>query len=339
MVHPKGLQAVGLDPNEWQGFAFGMGIDRIAMLKYGIPDLRTFFDGDLAWAAHYGFGALTYSFNAFGSVAMKITLPWLKEHLETGKSADEIIEALTSLGLEVEDVVDPTAALGAFTVAFVRSAIQHPNADRLRLCEVETVDGAKQIVCGAPNAKAGLFGIYAPVGSTIPANGMVLKKSEIRGVESQGMLCSARELGIGDEHDGIIELASAFEVGTPAVDALGVEGPIVDIGLTPDRADCFGIHGIARDLAAAGLGKLKSRNGSPVPSKGAPGPSITGAYPAGNDDACPVFAGRIIRGVKNGPSPAWMQERLKAMGARPISTLVDITNYVTFDMNRPLHVF
>lgn len=270
---------------------------------------------------------------------MKLTLPWLKEHLDTSADDASLINALTALGLEVEDVVDRTAELADFSVAFVKEARQHPNADRLRVCDVETKDGLKQIVCGAPNAKTGMFGIYAPVGSTIPHNGMVLKKSEIRGTESQGMLCSARELGIGEDHDGIIELDHAFEIGTKAAQALGVEGPVIDIGLTPDRADCFGIHGIARDLAAAGLGELKTNEIEPVPAHGRPGPQITAAYPAGDEVACPIFAGRIIRGVKNGPSPAWMQERLKAIGLRPISALVDITNYFMFDMNRPLHVF
>ncbi|MCB9945368.1 MAG: phenylalanine--tRNA ligase subunit beta [Geminicoccaceae bacterium] len=270
---------------------------------------------------------------------MKFTLPWLKEHLETEASLETITEKLTSLGLEVEDVVDRTSALAPFTVAHVKEAVQHPNADRLRLCTVETRDGIKQIVCGAPNARTGLTGIYAPTGSVIPATGDVLKPSNIRGVESQGMLCSARELGIGDEHDGIIELVEPFAVGTPAVEALGIEGPAIDVALTPDRADCFGIRGIARDLAASGMGKLKPLPIDKVPSSGAPGPSIRFDFPQGAENACPLFAGRLIRGVKNGPSPAWMRERLMAVGMRPISALVDITNYVTIALNRPLHVF
>ncbi|MEZ5848463.1 MAG: phenylalanine--tRNA ligase subunit beta [Geminicoccaceae bacterium] len=270
---------------------------------------------------------------------MKLTLPWLKEHFETGASLDEIVTALTNLGLEVEDVVDRTGPLANFSVAHVTEAIQHPNADRLRLCTVETKDGTKQIVCGAPNARTGLYGIYAPTGSVIPATGDVLRPSTIRGIESQGMLCSARELGIGEEHDGIIELDHPFDVGTPCTEALGIEGPVIDIGLTPDRADCFGVRGIARDLAAAGLGRLQSLEIEPVPSHGAAGPGIRFDFPEGDGKACPLFAGRLVRGVRNGPSPAWMQERLKAIGLRPISALVDITNYVMIALNRPLHVF
>ncbi len=185
---------------------------------------------------------------------MKFTLPWLKEHLETEASADEIATTLTSLGLEVEDVHDRTSELAPFTVARVIEAVQHPNADRLRLCRVETAAGEVQVVCGAPNARTGLYGIFAPTGSTIPATGMVLAASKIRGVESQGMLCSARELGIGEDHDGIVDLAGEPPVGTAATEVLGLEGPVFEIGLTPDRADCFGIVGIARELAAAGLG-------------------------------------------------------------------------------------
>jgi phenylalanyl-tRNA synthetase beta chain len=269
---------------------------------------------------------------------MKFTLPWLKEHLETDASADEIARTLTSLGLEVEDVHDRTSELAAFAVARVIEAVQHPNADRLRLCRVETSAGEVQVVCGAPNARTGLYGIFAPTGSTIPATGMVLAASKIRGVESQGMLCSARELGIGDDHDGIIELVGEPAVGTPATAVLGVEGPVIEVALTPDRADCFGIAGIARELAAAGLGRLVSRDFTPVPSHGR-GPAIRLDFPAGRADACPLFIGRLIRGVRNGPSPEWMQRRLKAIGLRPISALVDISNYVMFDLNRPLHVF
>jgi phenylalanyl-tRNA synthetase beta chain len=269
---------------------------------------------------------------------MKFTLPWLKEHLETEAAADEIARTLTALGLEVEDVHDRTGELAAFSVGRVIEAVQHPNADRLRLCTVETAEGVMQVVCGAPNARTGLHGIFAPTGSTIPATGMVLTASKIRGVESQGMLCSARELGIGDDHDGIIELAGSPEVGTPAASVLGLEGPVFEVGLTPDRADCFGVVGIARELAAAGLGRLKSRDFTAVPSRGR-GPAIRLDFPEGQERSCPLFIGRLIRGVTNGPSPDWMQRRLKAIGLRPISALVDITNYVMFDLNRPLHVF
>lgn len=269
---------------------------------------------------------------------MRFTLPWLKEHLETDASAAHIAETLTSLGLEVEAVHDRTSELAGFSVAYVREAVQHPNADRLRLCTVESKHGVMQVVCGAPNARTGLYGIFAPEGAVIPATGKVLGRSAIRGVESQGMLCSARELGIGEDHDGIIDLDGTPAVGTPATEALGIEGPVFEVSLTPDRADCFGINGIARELAAAGLGELRSRDFTPVPGKGR-GPAIHLDFPKADAHACPLFIGRLIRGVRNGPSPAWMQQRLQAIGLRPISALVDITNYVTFDLNRPLHVF
>ncbi len=269
---------------------------------------------------------------------MKFTLPWLKDHLETDATPEEIARTLTSLGLEVEDVHDRTGELSAFSVARVIEAVQHPNADRLKLCRVETASGEVQVVCGAPNARTGLYGIFAPTGSTIPATGMVLTASKIRGVESQGMLCSARELGIGEDHDGIVELEGEPRIGASAAQVLGLEGPVFEVALTPDRADCFGVIGIARELAAAGLGTLKSRDFSPVPSHGE-GPAIRLDFPQGQAQACPLFVGRLIRGVKNGPSPEWLQRRLKAIGLRPISALVDITNYVMFDLNRPLHVF
>ena len=270
---------------------------------------------------------------------MKLTLPWLKDHLETDAAVDVIADRLTSLGLEVETITDPTAGLESFTVSHVREARPHPNADRLRVCTVETGDGTVEVVCGAPNARSGMKAVFAPEGAVIPASGQVLKRATIRGVTSCGMLCSARELRLGDEHDGIIELTDAAEVGMPAARALGLEGPVLEIKLTPDRADCFGIHGIARDLAAAGLGRLKEPDLAPVRPRGAPGPAITLDFPQGAGNACPLYVGRVVRGVRNGPSPAWMQRRLKAIGLRPISALVDITNYVTFDLNRPLHVF
>lgn len=271
---------------------------------------------------------------------MKLTLPWLKEHLDTDASPDEIADKLTALGLEVEGVTDPTEALEGFTIAYVREARPHPNAERLRLCTVETKAGVKEIVCGAPNARTGLWGIFAPEGVVIPVTGEVLKRAVIRGVESQGMLCSARELKLGDDHTGIIELPpEGLEVGMPAARALGLEGPVIELKLTPDRSDCFGVAGIARDLAAAGLGRLKPRDFTAVPSRSAPGPDIRLDFPAGEEKACPLFVGRIIRGVRNRPSPAWLRARLEAIGLRPISALVDITNYVTFDLCRPLHVF
>ena len=270
---------------------------------------------------------------------MKFTLPWLKEHLATDASLQAICDRLTMLGLEVEGVADPGADLGAFSVAYVREARQHPNADRLRLCTVETRHGVFEVVCGAPNARTGMKAVFAPEGSVIPVSGEVLKKAVIRGVPSVGMLCSMRELKLGEEHDGIIELPADAEVGMPAVKALGLEGPVIEIKLTPDRSDCFGVGGIARDLAAAGLGRLVSRDFTPVVSTGAVGPAIALDFPADEAKACPLFVGRIVRGVRNGPSPTWLQNRLKAIGLRPISALVDITNYLTFDLCRPLHVF
>lgn len=270
---------------------------------------------------------------------MKFTLPWLHEHLETDASLEQICDQLTMLGLEVEDVADPGAELDAFSVAYVRAAKPHPNADRLRLCTVETKLGEFEVVCGAPNARAGIKAIFAPEGSVIPASGEVLKKATIRGVASVGMLCSARELKLGDDHSGIIELPAEIEIGTAAAKVLGLEGPVIEVKLTPDRSDCFGVAGIARDLAAAGLGRLRSRDFTPVPSRGPAGIGISLAFPHGDEQACPLFVGRMIRGVRNDPSPAWLQNRLKAIGLRPISALVDITNYLTFDLCRPLHVF
>ncbi len=270
---------------------------------------------------------------------MKLTLPWLKEHLETEATVEEIAERLTSLGLEVEEVIERGEALADFSVAYVRDARQHPNADRLRVCDVETKDGVFQVVCGAPNARTGMKGVFAPEGSVIPATGDVLKAATIRGVESHGMLCSARELQVGEDDDGIIELPDHWQIGTPATEVLGIEGPVIDLSITPDRADCFGILGIARDLAASGMGSLKFRDTSAVPASGPSGPDIRLDFLAGCEAACPLFVGRIIRGVKNGSSPVWLQRRLKAVGVRPISALVDITNFCTLDLARPLHVF
>ncbi len=270
---------------------------------------------------------------------MKFTLPWLREHLETEAGAEALAERLTGLGLEVEEVADPAARLAGFTVARVREARPHPNADKLKLCEVETRSGVVQVVCGAPNARSGMYGIFAPEGTVIPATGQPLKRAVIRGVESRGMLCSAWELGIGEDHEGIIDLEGGWEIGTPAAEVLGLEGPVIDLAVTPNRADCFGVSGIARDLAAAGAGSFRPRTITAVPSTGTPGPDIRLAFPAGAENACPAFLGRIIRGVRNGPSPPWLQRRLRAIGLRPISALVDITNYVMFDLNRPLHVY
>jgi len=270
---------------------------------------------------------------------MKFTLSWLKDHLETEAPLDAIVEKLTAIGLEVEEVSDRAAALRDFTVARVIEAVKHPNADKLKLCTVETGGGTYQVVCGAPNARAGMKGVFAPVGTTIPGTGTVLKAATIRGVESHGMLCSEREMGLSDEHEGIIELPDDAPVGAPFAQVLGLDDPVIEIAITPNRQDCLGVRGIARDLAAAGMGVLK-----PKPSK-----PVTGAYPSPVGivldfpeeaaDACSLFAGRVIRGVNNGPSPRWLQQRLLAIGLRPISALVDITNFFTIDRARPLHVY
>ena len=272
---------------------------------------------------------------------MKFTLSWLKEHLDTAASVDEIAETLTDLGLEVEEVVNPAADLAAFTLGKVLRAEQHPDADRLRVCHVATDQGEKQIICGAPNAREGITVVIAHPGTYIPGIDTTIQVGKIRGVESHGMMCSEREMGLSDEHDGIIELPSG-EVGARFIDWLtahdpGKVDPVIEIAITPNRPDALGVRGIARDLAARGLGRLIEMPVEPVPGAFASpiGVSIDTDTLAG----CPLFTGRLIRGVKNGPSPDWMQARLKAIGLRPISTLVDITNYVTFDLNRPLHVF
>jgi phenylalanyl-tRNA synthetase beta chain len=274
---------------------------------------------------------------------VKFTLSWLKDHLETTASLEQIVEKLSLIGLEVEGVEDPAAKLKPFTVARVVSAEQHPDADRLRVCMVETAGhGTMQVVCGAPNARAGMLGVFAPTGSWIPGSEMELKPGKIRGVESNGMLVSEREMGISEEHDGIIDLtpaegAAGPEVGTPLAQVLGLDDPVIEIAITPNRGDCLGVRGVARDLAAAGLGALKPLNA----------PKVEGSYDSpwswriegDAEAACPYVAGRHFRGVANGPSPDWLRRRLTAIGLRPISALVDITNYVTYDLGRPLHVF
>jgi phenylalanyl-tRNA synthetase beta chain len=270
---------------------------------------------------------------------MKFTLAWLKDHLDTAADAAAIAEKLTSLGLEVESVVDRSKDLAPFRVGYVVEAKPHPNADRLRVCIVDTGEGQVQVVCGAPNARTGMKSVFAPAGSHIPGTGLDLKKGVIRGVESNGMLCSAREMGLGQDHEGIIELPADAPVGQPFAKVMGLDDPVFDVAVTADRADCLGVRGIARDLAAAGLGKLK-----PFAAQ-----KIAGTFdspirwkrdlPAGAENACPYVVGRYFRGVKNGASPRWLKDRLIAIGLRPISALVDITNYVTFDLGRPLHVF
>ena len=271
---------------------------------------------------------------------MKFTLSWLRDHLETDAPLEAIAERLSMIGLEVEAVDDPAAALAGLVVGDVVACGPHPNADRLRLCTVEIGGGERfEVVCGAPNARAGMKGVFARAGTVIPGTGATLKKSKIRGVESSGMLCSERELGLSDEHEGIIDLAGDHPAGSPAAQALGIGDPAIEIGLTPNRPDCAGVRGIARDLAAAGMGTLKPLDLSPVEGAFESPLAWRRDFPAGAGEACPFVVGRSFRGLRNGPSPKWLQDRLTAIGLRPISALVDITNYVTFDLARPLHVF
>jgi phenylalanyl-tRNA synthetase beta chain len=273
---------------------------------------------------------------------MKFTLSWLKDHLDTTASVSEITETLTDLGLEVEEVVNPADTLGHFTIAKVIGAEQHPDADRLRVCKVLTDEGEKQIVCGAPNAREGITVVLAKPGDYVPGLDITLSVGNIRGVESHGMMASERELELSDEHDGIIELPSG-EVGQRFVDWLAENDPskvdpMIEIAISPNRQDALGVHGIARDLAARGLGVLKPLAEETVEGGFASSIGISIDEDA-RKDGCEVFAGRLIKGVKNGPSPKWLQDRLRAIGLRPISALVDVTNFFTFDRNRPLHVF
>ncbi len=266
---------------------------------------------------------------------MKFSLSWLKDHLDTSASVEEISAKLNAIGLEVEGIEDPAAKLAGFKVAKVLTAERHPNADKLQVLTVDTGDGTPlQVVCGAPNARAGLVGVLGLPGAVVPAGRFELKKSAIRGVESNGMMCSTRELELGDDHDGIIELPADAPVGTAFADYHGSD-PVFDVAITPNRPDCMGVYGIARDLAAAGLGTLK-----PIAVQAVPG-SFPCPLPIRTDDpeGCPAFFGRAIRGVKNGASPQWMQDRLLSAGQRPISALVDITNYVMLAYGRPAHAY
>jgi len=266
---------------------------------------------------------------------MKFSLSWLKDHLDTTASIEEISAKLNAVGLEVEGIEDPAAKLAGFKVAKVLTAERHPNADKLQVLTVDTGDGNPlQVVCGAPNARAGLVGVLGLPGAVVPAGGFELKKSAIRGVESNGMMCSTRELELGDDHDGIIELPADAPIGTNFADYHGSD-PVFDVAITPNRPDCMGVYGIARDLAAAGLGTLK-----PIAVQAVPG-SFPCPLPIRTDDpeGCPAFFGRAIRGVKNGASPQWMQDRLLSAGQRPISALVDITNYVMLAYGRPAHAY
>jgi phenylalanyl-tRNA synthetase beta chain len=270
---------------------------------------------------------------------MKFTLSWLKEHLDTTASLEEIRERLTMLGLEVEGITNAAETLKGFVVGYVVEAVQHPNADRLRVCKVDTGSGVVQVVCGAPNARTGMKGIFAPTGSYIPGTDLLLKASKIRGEDSNGMLCSSRELQLGDDHSGIIDLPADTKTGIPAAAALDLDDPVIEIKVTPNRGDCLGVHGIARDLAASGLGTLRPVKADRIKGTFQSPIKWTHGYEPKPDSPCPLVVGRYFRGLKNGPSPDWLQRRLKAIGLRPISALVDITNLVTFDLNRPLHVF
>lgn len=270
---------------------------------------------------------------------MKFTLAWLKDHLQTDASLDEIVATLTRIGLEVEEVFDPAAALAPFTVAEVLKAEQHPDADKLKVCEVKTGQGVTQVVCGAPNARAGMKGVFAPPGTYVPGIDLTLKKAKIRGVESKGMLLSERELQLSDEHTGIIELSKQAQVGAPAAEALELDDPVIDIAITPNRPDCLGVRGVARDLAAAGLGTLKDDSVKPVKGSFDNPQPIDLRFDVETADACSVFAGRTVRDVSNAQSPAWLQRRLEAVGLRPINALVDVTNYISYDRGRPLHVY
>lgn len=270
---------------------------------------------------------------------MKFTLSWLKEHLDTKATLDEIVEKMVAVGLEVEEVDDPAERLAAFTIGEVLEAEQHPDADKLRVCKVATKEGELQIVCGAPNARAGIKVAFAPVGAYVPGIDVTLSKAKIRGVESNGMMCSVRELELGDDHDGIIEAPAAAQIGDPVSKWLGADDPVIDFEVTPNRPDTNGVDGVARDLAAAGLGKLTTS--VPQTVKGAyPSPQkVELRFPDEAKNACPAFAGRYVRGVKNGPSPKWLQDKLRAIGLRPISALVDVTNYLSYDRARPFHVY
>lgn len=266
---------------------------------------------------------------------MKFTLSWLKEHLDTEASVKEIEETLTQIGLEVEEVINPAEALKGFITAEITSCSMHPDSDHLHLLNVN--DGSKdyQVVCGAPNAKLGLKGIFATIGAVIPCYNEALKVGKIRGIESFGMMCSEKELGVGENHNGIIELASDTKIGVSAAEILNID-PVFDISITPNRAECLGVRGVARDLAAAGLGKLK-----PLQVKKTSG-SFKSPVAVDIRDlaACPVYVGRYIKNVNNqAETPKWMKDRLTAIGLRSISPLVDITNYINYDLARPLHVF
>jgi phenylalanyl-tRNA synthetase beta chain len=266
---------------------------------------------------------------------MKFSLSWLKQHLDTDADAQTIADKLTAIGLEIESLDNPAEALAEFRVAKVLTAERHPQADKLQVLTVDAGDGAVQVVCGAPNARAGMLGVFGPPGAYVPGSDLTLKVAAIRGIESHGMMCSVRELQIGEEHDGIIELAGDAPVGAAFADFAGLNDPVFDVNVTPNRQDCMGVRGIARDLAAAGVGTLKPLAIPEIEKSFASPIGIRIEDPEG----CPAFFGRAIRGVRNGPSPEWMQRRLKSAGQRPISAIVDATNYLMLDLGRPAHAY
>ena len=272
---------------------------------------------------------------------MKFSLSWLKEHLDTDADIHAVADCLNRIGLEVEGIENPADALSAFRIAKVLSAAPHPQADKLQVLSVDAGGEPLQVVCGAPNARAGMLGVFGPAGAVVPANGMVLKVAAIRGVESNGMMCSIAELELGDDHDGIIELSEDAPVGQVYADWAGLDDPVIDVSITPNRQDCMGVRGIARDLAAAGLGTLRPlgevyKIDFSVPLEGSDAAPVVRT-----DDAagCPAFYAQSVSGVRNGDSPEWMRSKLKAIGQKPISLLVDITNFVSIDLGRPLHVY
>jgi phenylalanyl-tRNA synthetase beta chain len=272
---------------------------------------------------------------------MKFSLSWLKEHLDTDADIHAVADCLNRIGLEVEGIENPADALSAFRIAKVLSAAPHPQADKLQVLSVDVGGEPLQVVCGAPNARAGMLGVFGPAGAVVPANGMVLKVAEIRGVESNGMMCSIAELELGEDHDGIIELSEDAPVGQVYADWAGLDDPVIDVSITPNRQDCMGVRGIARDLAAAGLGTLRPLGEVYKIDLSVPLEGSDAAPVVRTDDAagCPAFYAQSVSGVRNGDSPEWMRSKLKAIGQKPISLLVDITNFVSIDLGRPLHVY
>ena len=270
---------------------------------------------------------------------MKFTLGWLKDHLDTSSDLETIANILTNIGLEIESLEDPSEIYKDFTVAKVLRAEPHPDADRLKVCEVKTINGIFQVVCGAPNARSGMLGIFAPENSFIPGISLHLKRSKIRGVESYGMLVSEREMGLSDNHESIIEVDSSLKIGEKFSQLFNLDDPIIEVNITPNRPDCLSVRGIARDLAAAGLGKLKQLKVTKIPGNYKSPKQWKKDFSKNDSHICPGVAGRYFKNVKNCESPQWLQLRLKAIGLRPISALVDITNYITNDLGRPLHVY